>query len=397
MTEGFASGNRAFAPFFPCVRVDPLNQGRNQARNQGRSQALDDGGESGGSGDSSMMDSSMMTAGGRFIRWRGGFWAGGFNNNNNQYTKLLPPTLPPPPPPPALKTSPPPASTTTNYEPSYLWKLANHFTIEFLAAMMVCYAEVWLVGHKANSPSGGFSLLPFTNSTITSTSVLFTTTDWADLFRQFLPSLVIAAYTLCLKDMEYIFPDANSMTTIVLYSGGAYTNKYGETDWSDILIRIIAHAMAALSVFYIYVYPHDKGLFFHADAGMTVEWTTYFTEIVAVAIESLAIVFLTIPLLKPYNPNLGIPGYRAKSEANPPKNSDVRNAAISLAVIHYVLQVSLRANMSFYTLAYSTYIKGEFNLWLTGSQLVGLAIACTYSALFFPADHVYHRTLGGRE
>lgn len=254
-------------------------------------------------------------------------------------------------------------------------RLLNHFIIEFIASVVLVFSCVYV-------PEEG-----------------------ADFMKQYVSSLSILAVMLTVKDKLYFCPDGTPMATIVLAMSGAYTDKEKKTDWVDIIVRVSAQLVGWVVVCFVVV-GMNKELFVNGLSAFT--YTTrasnapirinkvfiIFNEFIATFIECVAISFMVMPLLKAYTSTTdGVGGFQSKGEARPPKNKDLWFAAISLSILHYILERLFRATMNplvYFMNGYLTNFDdvGHFS-GVVLIQLAALGFACLYCYYLLPSPRVF--------
>lgn len=263
-------------------------------------------------------------------------------------------------------------SVTVNGEIS---RLMNHFIIEFIASIVFMLSAVYV-------PEEG-----------------------ADFMKQYVSSLSILAVMLAVKDKLYFCPDGTPMATIVLAMSGAYTNEEKKTDWIDIIVRVSAQLVGWVVVCFLVV-GMNKELFVNGLSTFTYtthasnapiginKWFILLNELVATFIECVAISFMVMPLLKAYTSIIGGEGgFQSKEEAMPPKNKDLWFAAISLSILHYVLERLFRATMNPLVYVMNGYLTNFDDvphfLGVVSIQLLALGLACLYCYYLLPSPRVF--------
>ena len=254
-------------------------------------------------------------------------------------------------------------------------RLINHFIIEFIASIVFMLSAVYV-------PEEG-----------------------SDFMKQYVSSLSILAVMLTVKDKLYFCPDGTPMATIVLAMSGAYTNEQKKTDWVDIVVRVSAQLVGWVVVCFG-VIGMNKGLFVNGLSAFT--YTTHtsnapigidkpfivLNEFIATFIECVAISFMVMPLLKAYVSVVGSEGgFKSKEEAMPPKNKDLWFAAISLSILHYVLERLFRATMNPLVYVMNGYLKNFDDAGHVGAvvavQITALGFACLYCYYLLPSSRVF--------
>jgi glycerol uptake facilitator-like aquaporin len=300
------------------------------------------------------------------------------------------------------------------------WLYLNHFIIEFMASVVLMYSCVYV-------PENG-----------------------NDYMKQYVSSLAIFAVILTIKDGAYFCPDGTPMATFVLAASGAYTSNEKKTDWPDIFIRIAGQLIGWALVCFVVV-GHNKPLFSHGvpefkykiEQDVAPAWGSVLNELaamqppavdetpgfrnnpggvsahvelhagyavvnefVATFIECVAISFMVMPLLKSYpaadssQQNID-PGadaklanaFRSKTEAMPPKNKDIWFAASCLAVLHYILERTLRTTMNPFVYGMHRYAVDAPESTVTYVtvlfQMFALVLACFYCYFLLPSQKLF--------
>ena len=179
------------------------------------------------------------------------------------------------------------------------------------------------------------------------------------------------------------------MVTIVLLAGGAYTPSSSKTDWADVCSRLIGQAVGfGLVCAVMLSEDNDKNLLEPSLPEYTAPFYAHaINQGLATTIECIATAFAILPLLKANDDGNG---FKAKSEAEPPTNKNLWFAAVSLGLVHYVLERGFRANMNplaeflFLIIQYD----GGVGWWVVLSQFVGLAIGCGYVMTNIPSQKI---------
>ena len=261
------------------------------------------------------------------------------------------------------------------------WKWLNHFIIEFVASVVLTVSSVY-VPEEGN-----------------------------DYMKQYVSSIAILAVMLTVKDKAYFCPDGTPMTTVVLAMSGAYTNIDKHTDKYDIGVRIIGQ-VAGWAVVCFYLVGTNKELFAYGLPGLNHrigtsavfvgvgEFVVVFNEFIATFIECVAISFMVMPLLKSYAPASGVDGFQSKGEAMPPKNKDLCFAAVSLAILHYVLERLFRTTMNPLAYIMHRYSTSFDNPALVAAvvavQLLALSLASLYCFYLLPSPRVFEYLRAGK-
>jgi len=203
---------------------------------------------------------------------------------------------------------PPPASHSSNEE------VLKHAVLECMASIIITYSCIYTPEHSA------------------------------DPFCQFISSICLFSIIITMKDSRYFCPDITPLTTTILYAAGLYTNKNGETDWSDIFGRIAGQLFGFVLVFFIAMYNKvaiaafglaSRNHFFHSSRAVAEGLGTMF--------ETIATAYATIPLVSPYESKNDL---ESKLESIPPDSASLLMAAFSLASIHYTLERLFQASMN---------------------------------------------------
>ena len=192
-------------------------------------------------------------------------------------------------------------------------------------------------------------------------SCVYVPEDGGDFMKQYVSSLTIFAVMLAVKDKAYFCPDGTPVATVVLTVSGAYTDRDLHTDWPDIFTRV-AGQLVGWGIVCFGIVGTNRSIFsysipeFKHNSGETqVELNKQliaFNEFIATFIECVAISFMVMPLLDTYavtgsgTSGSGDETFQSKSEAMPPKNKNLFFSALSLAVLHYVLERIFRTTMN---------------------------------------------------
>ena len=260
--------------------------------------------------------------------------------------------------------------------------LVNNAFIEFLASTILLYSAIY-VPHFPDDP-----------------------------LAQLIPGVAIVAVMMTLKDRTYFCPDGSFMVTFVLLCAGAYTKankgttvreklyaQFRATQKYDVLIRWFGQFMACVMVYCMMVVWRRDDLVtapFHQHLGKSV---LFVNEFLATAIECIATSFCIMPLLTPYvadqkknNPKYSVT-FASKEDTKPPANKNLFSAAISLAVLHIVLDRLFRTTMNPFVFYMHCEIMGSgclFNdySWVYLAQGAGLLVAGLYSYNYLPPDRV---------
>ena len=272
-----------------------------------------------------------------------------------------------------------PGAPTTAPDPT-LWQdlpnLFNNMLIECLSTIVVCYSAIY-IAHPATDP-----LAPV------------------------VAALAIVAIMMNLKDRTYFCPDANPVATIVLLAAGAYTRGHdgtslwtmfwGKTLWRDVLARLIGQAGGFVFVLYAVLLP-NTAQFAHTPFEQVLRSVNVVVnEGVATAIEAIAIAFVIMPLLRPVPSATSgyTDAFAAKVDTKPPTNKNLFSAALSLGIIHYVLERLFRATMNpFLYVLHCTAHRGDTCSWdavrdVVSAQLGGMAFAAIYAYKYLPPPGV---------
>ena len=208
-----------------------------------------------------------------------------------------------------------------------------------------------------------------------------------DFFKQYVTSLTITALMLTLKDVNYICPDGNPTVTIILLAGGAYTPSGNKPDWADVSSRLLGQAVG-FGLVYAVMLSGDNNLLKPSLPEYTAPFYAHvINQGLATTIECVATAFAILPLLKA---SVDGSGFNAKSQAAVPTNKNLWFAAVSLGLIHYVLERGFRASMNPLTEFLFIIIQydGGVGWWVVLSQFVGLAIGCGYVATNIPTEKI---------
>ena len=161
---------------------------------------------------------------------------------------------------------------------------------------------------------------------------------------RFAPAATLGLVLLCLKDEDLFFPDASPTVTFLLYALGGY-------NWPHLCARLMGQLSAlGLSIWFCSVAVLPP-LAFRVYQPMEV---VFFTEALASTFEHLTVIYMVLPLLPlAARPTAAAEGlhilfYRARSKRDStesPPMANVVNAALVIAVLHYVLQRGLCAEV----------------------------------------------------
>ncbi len=117
-------------------------------------------------------------------------------------------------------------------------------------------------------------------------------------------------------------------------------------------------------------------------------------------IECIAIAFAVIPIMAPYKTTTS-PGnlIQSKSESYPPTNATLAATALSLAVIHYVLERVFQSTMNPFNTIIQLYMQEEEQTpdkWVFPimMQLAGILAACIYVYMYKPSTHTLNMLRG---
>ena len=288
-----------------------------------------------------------------------------------------------------------PPDATPLYET--ILALLNNAFIEFLATVVLLYSTIY-VPHFVDDP-----------------------------LAQLIPGLAIVAVMMALKDRMYFCPDGSFMITFTLLCAGAYTKATEGKTWSerlwsqlkatrgqlpDVMIRIFGQLVACCLVYNVMVqkFRHEMSavpyhqIWRHGNSTMVghdelnVD-VLCMNEFISTAIEYIAASFCIMPLLRPYkneatnrDPN-AILTFSSKTETAPPTNKNLFNAAVSIAVMHVVLDRLFRTTMNPFVFYMHCEIMGHDCLFddywpVYAAQLGGLAVAGLYSYFYLPPPKV---------
>jgi hypothetical protein len=182
--------------------------------------------------------------------------------------------------------------------------------------------------------------------------------------------------------------------TLILWAATLYTDERGTTKWGDILSRVIgqligwgwvfgmATANKANIIQYAEIPHHHSPIWLHA-----------INEGISTMIECIAIAFAVIPIMAPYKKTTSSGNLiQSKSESYPPSNATLAATALSLAVIHYVLERTFQSTMNPFNTIIQVYMQAEKQApenWWTPivSQILGVIIACIYVNMYKPSTH----------
>ena len=267
--------------------------------------------------------------------------------------------------------------------------LLNNAFIEFLATTILLYASVY-VPHFVNDP-----------------------------LAQLIPGVAIVAVMMTLKDCTYFCPDGSFMVTITLLCAGAYTKanigegtfrdrineQLNKTQVYDVLIRLFGQGMACVMMYFGVVRSYREALHEVPYHQIVNSDTVCLNEFLSTAVECIATSFCIMPLLRPdsvenkaSNPSYSVT-FAAKVDTSPPRNRDLFNAAVSLAVMHVVLDRLFRATMNPFVFFMHCEIMGHecqlseyYKVYL--AQVAGLLVAGVYSYNYLPPQKVIASVFG---
>jgi len=232
---------------------------------------------------------------------------------------------------------------------------------------------------------------------------------------------------MTLKDRTYFCPDGSFMITFTLLCAGAYTRAttgktWSERIWSqlnatrgqfpDVMIRIFGQLVACYLVYSVMVtkfrqemsvVPYHQ-IWKHGNSSTTghdelnVD-VLCMNEFISTAIEYIAASFCIMPLLRPYKAenDRADPNYKetfaSKTDTQPPSNKNLFNAAISMAIMHVVLDRLFRTTMNPFVFYMHCEIMGHDCLFddywpVYVAQFGGLAVAGLYSYCYLPPAKV---------
>jgi hypothetical protein len=278
--------------------------------------------------------------------------------------------------------------------------LLNNAFIEFLATTVLLYSTIY-VPHFMDDP-----------------------------LAQLIPGLAIVAMMMTLKDRMYFCPDGSFMITLTLLCAGAYTRATEGKTWRerissqwgatygqlpDVMVRIVGQMAACYLVYNVMVvkFRQDMGSVpyhqiwkhgnstHHTDLNVDI---LCMNEFISTAIEYIAASFCIMPLLRPYmdkrdsntqtvkDENI-IVTFSSKTDTAPPTNKNLFNAAISIAIMHVVLDRLFRTTMNPFVFYMHCEIMGQDCLFgdywtVYVAQLGGLAVAGLYSYCYLPKPEV---------
>ena len=207
-----------------------------------------------------------------------------------------------------------------------------------------------------------------------------------DFNKQYVSSICIFAVIMAMKDSDYFFPDATPMTTTVLYAATLYTDAGGNTDWNEIIGRIVGQVIGFATAFYICIENKEN---VNTYGMLAVPYRSSssihsINEGIGTMIEGIAIAYATIPLISPYDNEDGL---QSKSEAVPPDNASLCVVALSLSSIHYTLERLFQGTMNPLITIMQNYLQGGLSdaVPIVICQCIGLFLATMYIKWCIPS------------
>ena len=244
-------------------------------------------------------------------------------------------------------------------------------------------------------------LLEMSASIITTYSAFYMPPSEQDYLKQYVSSLCIFAIVVSLKDSHYFFPDGTPQVTLILWAATLYTDEKGTTKWGDILSRVIGQLIGWAWVFGMAT-TNKANIIQYADIPHhhSPIWLHSINEGISTMIECIAIAFAVIPIMAPYK-NATSPGnlIQSKSESYPPNNATLAATALSLAVIHYVLERTFQSTMNPLNTIIQVYMQEKEQTqekWVLPivMQLLGILAACIYVYMYKPSTHTLNLLRG---
>jgi len=234
----------------------------------------------------------------------------------------------------------------------------DNLFIEFLASLFIIISAVMYDGLSQNEAKK---------------------TVFEDPWIQIIPSFVICAVMLCLKDGDCFFPDATPTVTLLMWSVGAYDNLLQPA------ARVTGHSIAAgVALWMCHIVSTPP----YVSLGRAPEAIFVF-EMMATAIEHMGAIYLFIPMLPSANSNGG-GGHRVRAkthhETEAPMLDEVMHAALAFAGIHWSLRICFMCEMNpLVTLVkYAIWNQGwEECLMQVWGQILGVGIAWVYIANYY--------------
>jgi hypothetical protein len=252
-----------------------------------------------------------------------------------------------------------------------------------------------------------FFVLEFFASTLLMLSSVYVPDREDDILKQYVPSLAIVAVTVGLKDRRYFCPDGTMMVTAVMVASGAYDTSDGY-QFAELATRLFGQAIGVAVIFGGFVTPnrglmkHGTMTFSHVSDYGTIpviieidKINRPFCEFFGTFIEGITVSSMLMPLLK-----VGVDKVSdklnsadksvAKIEAMPPRNKDLWYAAISIGLMHYVLERVFRVTMNPIVTGMHALLENNPEICLRFiGQVYGLMFAVLYCMYFRPTDIVY--------
>jgi glycerol uptake facilitator-like aquaporin len=189
------------------------------------------------------------------------------------------------------------------------------------------------VQHIARSIVDNFIIEFIATLMVYITVVLFGASD--DDMR-FAPSIANGLIILCLKDEDLFFPDGSATVSVILYFLGAYNTP-------ELLSRLFGQICALAVAFAFFIGAPSPPIH---DIPLK---SVFFYEAMGTIMEHLTIIYFVVPMLCNAATSHGssAPGVaRRKHELVGPPNGVVAHTAVVVAVLHYVLQRGLKAEMN---------------------------------------------------
>jgi glycerol uptake facilitator-like aquaporin len=264
-----------------------------------------------------------------------------------------------------------PPATTTILQGSSRWRtMMDNCIVEFFATLFLILATIFAWNWKNND----------------------------DIFDQFIPALTLGLILLILKDEDYFFPDAAWTVTIVLWALGGYGS------WTHVLARLVGQTLALGAAFWVCSYATIPDMVYIKEHPL---WIVFMLEVLATALEHMAVVYVIMPLLPPTNShgaNFLFPKVKPKSDKHTkaPSNPIVMHAAVTFSTLHWLLWRAFGTEMNpavtlliaflrqrkpladaHHGTAVDPWHHATMAIW---GQLIGLLICIIYTAVYIPRE-----------
>jgi glycerol uptake facilitator-like aquaporin len=188
---------------------------------------------------------------------------------------------------------------------------------------------------------------------------------------RFAPSLAVGLVILCLKDEDMFFPDASATVSAILYYLGAYNAP-------ELMTRLCGQFCALAVAAGIFMDAPHSALHDSAPLKMVL-----FYEGIGTIMEHLTIVYLVVPMLA----SAASASIMRKSELTGPPNGAVAHTACVVAVLHFLLQRGLHAEMNptvTVLLASLSIMPANHAVTALAGQCIGVLFSLVYLSLFAP-------------